>query len=298
MLDKHYLSALYQFMWVAKMGSFTAAADKLNTSQAAVSRSIKELEHHLEMKLLQRTTRRLSLTHAGENLYQTALESFYQLEKSLNRLEDLRQSPKGTVRISASRHVIDRILLPKLAPLMNDYPDIQLALIEDNRFVDIIDERFDAGVRLGSAVGDGMVAVRISPKIKMAAVATPEFFKRYGFPKKPEDLKKFPCLAYQFQTGRIYDWELEDKGRIVHHTPQNSWVFNDSVTLMNAAKLGIGLAYEPEDIVSKELENRQLIRVLQEYSKSLSSFYLYYPDRQISPALRVVVEKLREEADA
>ncbi|TCJ94018.1 LysR family transcriptional regulator [Volucribacter psittacicida] len=294
MLEKDYLSALYQFMWVAELGSFSQAADKLNMAQAGVSRSIKGLEQHLGVRLLNRTTRRLSLTQAGEQIFHSAKQSFGLLEKGLNRLDYLRDVPSGKVRINASRHAIDHILIPKLAHLAKAYPDIELELIENNGFVDIIAERYDAGVRLGGDVAEGMVAVKISPKLPCVVVGTPALFEQYGIPKHPADLVRFPCLAYRLQTGRIYDWEFNDNGDILRHKPSQSWVFNDSQSIMQAAKHSIGLAYEPADLVQNELANGCLISVLTPYCIGLDSFYLYYPNRNISPALRLVVDCLRE----
>ncbi|MDG6895573.1 LysR family transcriptional regulator [Volucribacter amazonae] len=294
MLEKEYLSALYQFMWVAELGSFSQAADKLNMAQAGVSRSVKSLENHLAVKLLHRTTRRLSLTQAGEQLYHSAKQSFQLLENGLNRLDFLRDIPKGKVRITASRHAIEYILIPKLAHFAQDYPDIQLELLENNAFVDIIAERYDAGVRLGDNVAEGMVAVKISPELPCAVVGSPDLFKRYGIPQHPNDLNHFPCLTYQLKTGRIYDWAFNDNGETLCHKPSHSWVFNDSQAIMQAAKFGIGLAYEPLDLVQNELTNGSLIAVLRDYCINLDSLYLYYPDRNISPALRLVVDCLRE----
>lgn len=204
---------LYLFMQVVREGSFTAAAQRLGLAQSGISRAVRELEERLGVQLLVRTTRRLSLTQAGEQLYHNVESGFDALDMGLATLAHYRQTPSGTVRINASQHAIDKVLLPKLAIFKQRYPDIRLELITESRFVDIIAERFDAGVRLGPEVGSGMIAVRISPDMEMAVVGTPEHFRRYGFPQTPADLTGHPCIAYQFGDGSLYAWELNVEGK-------------------------------------------------------------------------------------
>lgn len=230
---------LYLFMQVVREGSFTAAAQRLGLAQSGISRSVRELEERLGVQLLARTTRRLSLTHAGEQLYRTIESGFDALDMGLATLAHYRQSPSGTVRINASQHAIDKLLLPKLAVFKQRYPDIRLELISESRFVDIIAERFDAGVRLGPEVGGGMIAVRISPDMEMAIVGTPEHFRRYGFPQVPADLAVHPCIAYQFGDGSLYTWELQQDGKKITHQPQGQWAFADSYMEAKAARLGL-----------------------------------------------------------
>ena len=284
---------LYIFMLVAREGSFTKAAAKLNVAQSGISRTIRDLETRLGMSLLIRTTRKLSLTQAGEQLYHAAQSSFQALDKGLNQLAHYRATPSGTVRINASQYAIDKVLLPKLAAFKELYPDIRLELISENRFVDIIAEQFDAGVRLGDDVGEGMVAVRIAPDLEMAAVATPEHFRYYGFPHTPQDLAQHPCIAYQFGDGSLYHWEFWQEGKLFKHKPQGQWVFSDGYLEAAAVKAGLGLAYLPIDLVAAELENGSLIRVLKPYSHRFIGLHLYYPHRTISPALRLVIDALK-----
>ena len=284
---------LYLFMMVVQEGSFTAAAQRLGLAQSGISRSVRELEQRLGLQLLVRTTRKLSLTQAGEQLYQTVQSGFDALDSGLATLAYYRNTPSGTVRINASQHAIDQVLLPKLAVFKQRYPDIRLELISESRFVDIIAERFDAGVRLGPEVGSGMVAVRITPDMEMAIVGTPEHFRRYGFPQTPADLVIHPCITYQFGDGSVYAWELSLDDKKITHQPQGQWVFADSYMEAKAARLGLGLAYVPEGLVRGGLERGTLIRVLQRYSLRLEGSFLYYPHRNVSPALRAVIDTLR-----
>ena len=284
---------LYLFMMVVQEGSFTAAAQRLGLAQSGISRSVRELEQRLGLQLLVRTTRKLSLTQAGEQLYQTVRSGFDALDSGLATLAYYRNTPSGTVRINASQHAIDQVLLPKLAVFKQRYPDIRLELISESRFVDIIAERFDAGVRLGPEVGSGMVAVRITPDMEMAIVGTPEHFRRYGFPQTPADLVIHPCITYQFGDGSVYAWELSLDDKKITHQPQGQWVFADSYMEAKAARLGLGLAYVPEELVRDDLERGTLVRVLQRYSLRLEGSFLYYPHRNVSPALRAVIDTLR-----
>ena len=284
---------LYFFMLVVREGSFTAAAQRLGLAQSGISRAIRELEARLGVRLLVRTTRKLSLTQAGEQLYQPTLSGFDSLNQGLATLAYYRNTPSGTVRINVSQHSIDKVLLPRLAVFQLRYPDIRLELITENRFVNIIDKRFDAGIRLGSDVGEGMVAVRITSGMEMAVVGTPDHFRRYGFPHTPDDLVAHPCIAYQFADGSLYQWELNQDNKKVTHRPQGQWVFSDSYMEAEAARRGLGLAYVPEELVTDDLTSGKLIRVLQPYSISLEGSYLYYPHRDVSPALRVVIDTLK-----
>ena len=280
---------LYVFVMVAQEGSFTKAAAKLDIAQSGVSRTVRDLEARLGVQLLNRTTRKLSLTQAGERLYQTAQESFQTLDNGLALLAHYRDTPSGTVRINASQHAIDKLLLPKLASFRQLYPDVRLELISESRFVDIVEERFDAGIRLGGEVDENMVAVPITRDMEMAVVATPEHFRRYGFPQAVADLTSHPCIAYQMSDGSLYTWKFADGSK---HQPQGQWVFSDSYMETAAAKHGLGLAYVPVDLVADALERGELIRVLPAQSYRFEGWYIYYPHRNVSPALRVVIDTL------
>ena len=293
MTSRENYNDLHVFMLVAREGSFTRAAARLGLAQSGISRTIRDLETRLGVQLLVRTTRSLSLTQAGEQLYRTALSSFQSLDAGLATLAHFRDIPSGTVRINASQHAIDKVLLPKLAIFRQHYPDIRLELISESRFVNIIDERFDAGVRLGGEVDEGMVAVRITPDMEMVMVATPDHFLQYGFPQTPAELAVHPCIAYQFADGGLYQWELWQEGKLVKHRPQGQWVFSDSYMEAAAARMGLGLAYVPEELVTDELARGTLIRVLQRFSHRLEGLYLYYPHRNVSPALRALIDTLR-----
>lgn len=293
MAKRENYNELYLFMQVVREGSFTAAAQRLGLAQSGISRSVRELEERLGVQLLVRTTRKLSLTQAGEQLYQTTASGFDALDTGLATLAHYRHTPSGSVRINASQHAIDKCLLPKLAVFKQQYPDIRLELINESRFVDIIEERFDAGVRLGPEVSSGMVAVRITSDMEMAVVATPEHYRRYGFPQNPTDLVAHPCIAYQLADGSLYPWEFHQDDKKVVHRPQGQWALSDSYMEAEAARLSLGLAYVPVELVADCLERGTLIRTLQRYSLRMDGLFLYYPHRNVSPALRAVIDTLK-----
>ncbi|PJG82484.1 LysR family transcriptional regulator [Caviibacterium pharyngocola] len=290
---KENFNDLYSFLNVAREGSFTKAALKLNVTQSALSQTISQLEQRLGVQLFTRTTRKVSLTHAGEALFLTASQSFDLLENQLDNLVGNRENPKGKVRISASQHVIQYVLLPKLAHFKNDYPNIQLELISENQLTDIVSERYDAGVRLGNDVQEGMIAVKIGQEIPMAVVATPDYFAQYGTPVKPQDLEKHNCIGYRLGSGGLYAWDFQHRGKPFVQKVQGQWVLSDSYCEYTAVKLGLGLCYLPKELVENELNSGELVEVLTNYSISLPACYLYYPHRNISPALRLVVESLK-----
>ncbi|OBX07851.1 LysR family transcriptional regulator [Gallibacterium salpingitidis] len=284
---------LYAFMMVAREESFTKAANKLGISQSALSRIVKQLEQRLGLQLFTRTTRSLALTQAGKQLFQTTAVSFAKLDNELAMLANFRQTPSGLVRITASQYAIDKVLLPKLATFKTSYPDIQLELISDTAFSNVIEQQFDAGVRFGEAVAEGMIAVRISDDEQMAVVGSPDYFHQYGFPKTPYDLAHHQCIGYRYASGAMYDWDFNDNGKVLKIKTQGQWTFSNDYSIRDAAKLSLGLGYICADLIKQELDRGELIQVLKEYSHTFTGFHLYYPHRNVSPALRAVIECLR-----
>lgn len=293
MFKKEDINHLYVYMMVAREESFTRAAAKLGQAQSGVSRSVSELENRLGIKLLTRSTRNISMTPAGEQLFLSLEKGFGNLENGWELITQLREDPSGIVRINASRQAIESLLLPKLISLRNDYPRIELELVENNTFVDIVKERYDAGVRYGNTVDEGMVAVRIGPNVQMAVVASPEFLKKYGYPAHPCDLTRFPCIGYRISDGSAWSWEFNDGDRYIKHKPQGGWLFNDASTIIQAAVLGCGLAYEAEDLMQEELQSRKLIKIFEQYCTTFTGYHLYYPHRKVSTALRIIIETLK-----
>jgi DNA-binding transcriptional LysR family regulator len=289
------LNDLLAFMTVAREGSFTRAGAALGVSQSALSQAIKALEERLQIRLLTRTTRSVSPTPAGERLLQAIGNRFDEIESELDALTALRDKPAGSVRITSGDHVLRTILLPKLLPVMQRYPDIRMELDVSYGLRDIVADRFDAGVRLGENIDKDMIAMPISPMLRMAAAASPDYFERHPVPKTPGDLTAHNCINIRFPTsGGLYVWEFEKRGRQVNVRVEGQAIFNTSPHIVLAALDGLGIAFLPEEEFAPHIEEGRLVRVLQDWCPPFSGYHLYYPSRrQHSPAFALVVEALR-----
>lgn len=289
------LSDIAAFLAVAREQSFTRAAAQLGVSQSALSHALRGLEERLGVRLLTRTTRSVTPTEAGERLLRTVGPRLEEIEAELSQLGQLRDRPGGTVRINTSENAAEMILWPALAPLLREYPEIKVELFIESGLVDIVAERFDAGVRLGEQVAKDMIAVRIGPDLRMAAVAAPAYFARRGRPQIPQDLAQHDCINLRLATfGGLYVWEFERDGRALNVRVEGQLVFNKPALVLDAALGGFGLAFLPEDLVTVALADRRLDHVLQDWCPPFAGYHLYYPSRrQQSPAFALVVDALR-----
>jgi DNA-binding transcriptional LysR family regulator len=210
-------------------------------------------------------------------------------------LSELRDKPAGIIRITAVDHAAETILWPSLANFLAEYPDVQVDLVVDNMLRDIVAERFDAGIRMGERVARDMIAVRIGPEIRMAAVATPAYFKKHGKPKVPQDLETHSCINLRLPTlGGVYAWEFEKGTREINVRVEGQLTVNDIAVIRNAALHGLGIAFMPEDVAQPHLDAGDLVRVLADWTPPFPGYYLYYPSRrQQSPAFALLVEALR-----
>ncbi|MER8750458.1 LysR family transcriptional regulator [Mesorhizobium sp. M1050] len=286
---------LLWFVAVARERSFTKAAAKLGTSQSTLSSTIKELEARLGVRLLTRTTRSVAPTEAGERLFQSLVPRFEEIEADLASLVAFRDKPSGTVRITLSDHALQTTVWPKLQPLLGDYPDVCVELYSDNGLKNIVEERFDAGVRLGESIDRDMIAVRIGPDWRLVAVASPEYFSRHPVPTAPQDLVDHDCINMRQATfGGLYAWEFARDGRDLRVRVEGQLTFNSSLPMIEAAISGFGIAYVPENLVSHHVAKGCLRLVLDDWSPPFAGYHLYYPSRrQPSPAMAVIVEALR-----
>ncbi|QJW85913.1 LysR family transcriptional regulator [Ramlibacter terrae] len=289
------LNDLLGFVAVAREGSFTRAAATLGVTQSALSQSIRGLEERLQIRLLTRTTRSVSTTAAGERLMRAIGHRFDEIESELAALTELREKPAGTVRITCGDHVLRSVLLPKLVPLLRDYPDISLEFDMNYGFRDIVADRFDAGVRMGSTIDKDMIAVPIGPPLRMAVVATPDYFEAHPRPKVPQDLTAHRCINQRMPTsGGLYVWDFEKRGRKVNVRVDGPLIFNTSPPQVDAALAGLGVALLPEDEVMPHISAGRVVRVLEDWCPRFSGYHLYHPSRrQPSPAFTLVVEALR-----
>ncbi|NTE86605.1 LysR family transcriptional regulator [Agrobacterium rubi] len=286
---------LVAFVMVAREESFTKAAVKLGVSQSALSQTVRGLEERLGIRLLTRTTRRVSPTAAGERLLQTAGPRFEEIQAELTALTEMRDKPAGTVRITAGEHAAISVLAPALDKFLPDNPDVKVEITVDYGLTDIVAERYDAGVRLGEQVAKDMIAIRIGPEMRMAVVGSPSYFRQNPWPEKPEDLTRHNCIQIRMPThGNILSWEFEKDGHELRVKAEGQLVFNNIAMRLDAVKRGLGLAYMPEDQVANQVADGELIRVLEDWCAPFPGYHLYYPNRRhTSPAFALVIDALR-----
>lgn len=297
-MPRENVNDLLAFLAVARERSFTRAAAQLGVSQSALSHTIRGLEERLGLRLLTRTTRSVSPTEAGDRLVQTIGPRFEEIEAGLAALSELREKPAGTIRITSGDHAVQSVLWPKLAKFLLKYPDIKVEISIDYGLTDIVAERYDAGVRFGEQVAKDMIAVRIGPDVRFAAVAAKSYFARHAPPEAPQDLIGHCCINLRLPTyGGLYAWEFEKDGRELKVRVEGQLVLNSIFQILNAAVAGLGVAYVPEELVQPHLAKGELKRVLDDWCPYWPGYHLYYPSRrQSSPAFSLLVEALRYRA--
>lgn len=286
---------LVAFIAVAREGSFTRAAIKLGVSQPALSQTLRTLEQRVGLRLLNRTTRSVALTDAGERLLQGIEPQFALIESSLTALTELQDKPSGTVRITSTDHAARTLLWPRLAKVMQNYPDVTIELVTDEGLTDIVRERFDAGVRVGEYVEKDMIAVRVGPEIRQAIVGSPEYFGKHAKPQRPADLTSHRCINLRRVTrGGFHTWEFEKRGRQINVRVEGQIAVNSLELACSAAIEGFGLAYLPDDLVQDHITKNRLVRVLEDWCEPFPGYHLYYPSsRQHAPAFLIVLNALR-----
>lgn len=293
------LNDLRAFILVAQVGSFTKAAGQLGVSQSALSYTIKTLEDRIGVKLLNRTTRSVSPTQAGERLRAEIEPLIAGIEQKLGRLNEFRDSPRGTLRINSSEHVINLLLWDKLAKFAMDYPDVLLEITTDYALTDIVKDRFDIGIRLGGDVDKDMVAVRVTPNVQMIVVASPDYIAAHGTPQAPKDLQEHRCLTMRLpRHENIMAWEFQhpDKTQlqsVISYRPQSAMIVNHAHLLMKGAVHGLGLAWVPSAMAESELNAGRLVSLLSDWAITYDGYYMYYPSRQLSPLFRLFVDALK-----
>jgi DNA-binding transcriptional LysR family regulator len=283
------------FLAVARERSFTRAAAKLGMTQSALSHIIRGLEERLGVRLLTRTTRSVSPTDAGERLLQNVGPRLEEIEAEIAAVSDLGDKPAGTIRITAIDHVVDDVLWPRIAPLLPQYPDLHVEFSADYRMVDIAAERYDIGVRFGDQVEKDMIAVRLTPDVKMMIVGAPAYFAQRPVPASSQDLMKHNCINLRLaSSGGLYAWELRHEGQDIELRVRGQLVFNSAYQILNAALAGCGLAFIPEDLAGEHVRAGQLLSVMEDWCPHFPGLHAYYPSRrQNSRALALVIEAIR-----
>lgn len=294
-MQREHLADLKVFLAVVDERGFTQAAARLGTSQSAVSNAVQRLEASLGLRLLNRTTRRVAPTQAGERLAAGLAPCFHEIDAQIEALSALRDRPSGLIRINCSVHAAETILWPKLSQLLPDYPELEVEIVTESRFSDIVSDKFDAGVRLGESIDQDMIAVRIGPDQRLALVGTPEYFARAGRPLHPRDLVGHACINLRLETrGNLYVWEFGKDDVELNVRVTGPLTFNTPILCRAAARDGCGLALLPEDMVEDDIREGRLARALEDWSPPYPGYHLYYPSRrQASPAMALLVEHLR-----
>lgn len=285
-------AALSEFMAVVEGGTFRAAAAKLRVTPAAVSQAIKSLETRIGAPLFLRTTRSVALTEAGSRLYQRMQPATTEIMSALREIHDRRGHPTGTLRLSVPRIALDLVVMPLLPAFHRQYPNVKLDLDVNDASIDIAGSGFDAGIRLGHTIEKDMIAVRLTAEFRWCVVGSPDYLRRRGEPKSPEELEAQDCIAYRFPTaGDIARWHFRRRGRSFSVGVSDVLVVNDHLTMVSLAQAGAGLAYTADPVAANALKAGRLRKVLEPYCPSTPGLFLYFPRRsQTQPKLRAFID--------
>jgi DNA-binding transcriptional LysR family regulator len=289
------LDGLLAFWKVAQHRGFTAAAAELEVSPSALSQAIRHLEARLGVRLLNRTTRSVSLTEAGEAYLSRIGPAIGDVLDAGEQLHALQGRPSGVLRINAARISVAMALQPLLPGFLRAYPEVQIEISNDEGYVDIVEKGFDAGIRLGESVQKDMIAVPLGAQVAVAIVGSPDYFSRHPVPKHPDDLVDHSCVRFRFSgSGAIHKWEFTVDDRLVEYEIGGSLTISDSLFSMDAALDGIGLAYTFEQLSLPHIRAKRLKRVLTRFSPTFPGFYLYYPSRRQQPSkLKAFIDYVR-----
>ena len=277
------MNELATFAVVASERSFTRAAIKLGVSQSALSHTIRKLEQRLELKLLARTTKSVAPTAAGVALLKDLSPALEQIRHALDKARSVRHRPQGRVRLVMSRSAAVMVLLPRLRAFAEAYPDIVLDVVTVTGPVDLVAGEFDAGIQLGEYIQKDMIAVRVTPEMRLAVVGAPRYFASRGIPEKPKDLNEHRCITLCL-AGGPYRWEFEQGRKSVTINVNGPLIIDDTHLVIQAALAGVGVGLAYEEQVAGYIAKGRLVRVLEDWTPPIPGFFMYYPSRQHQPA--------------
>lgn len=288
------LQAMTVFAKVVEQGGFARAAERLAISASACSRQVAELEAHLGSRLLNRTTRRLSLTESGRGFYERCVQLIADLEDAEAAAGESAARPRGTIRLTTSINFGVRHVSPAIGAFLALYPDMKFDVSLSDRIVDLVDEGYDLAIRIGSAGGETVVARKLG-EARMVACASPAYLKARGTPKTPEDLARHACLTYEYMPVRNI-WPFRGKDGREHAIRVTGPLHSNNGDLLAAAAVaGVGIAYEPEFILGPELKAGRLVPILASYTAPLGPIYAVYPSRRyLSAKVRAFVDFLAQ----
>ncbi|MEV4607035.1 LysR family transcriptional regulator [Neorhizobium sp. LMR1-1-1.1] len=286
---------LRAFIVVAEQLSFSRAADQLGVSPSALSQMVRNLEDHLGMRLLHRTTRNVSLTEVGENLFQRARIAALDLGGAVAQVKQAGEKPAGTVRVHTFRSAAHKYIDPILKDFTDRYPEIVLDITLDDEVIDIVAARYDVALRIGEVIEKDMVGVRLGPELRQIAVAAPDYLQLHGQPRHPRDLVNHRCIRWRWP-GRAtpYAWEFFENEAWFSVTVDGPLIFSDKESALSATLKGVGIGFPVEDTVADHISAGRLVPLLQSWSAPFPGLFICYPQqRQMSPALRAFIDALR-----
>jgi DNA-binding transcriptional LysR family regulator len=288
---------LAAFVEIAERRSFAKAAAQLGVARSTLSQTLRALEERLGVRLLNRTTRSVSLTEAGERLLARARPALSELAAAGGELDGFRQGPGGLLRVVVQPPVATLLMGPLLGEFLAQYPDIKLDLSVVRMPPDIVSGGFDAGIRFGEQVDRDMVAMRVMGEARFVVVASPKYLARHPAPKTPKDLQNHNCIRSRLPNGTIFGWEFQKKNRRVHAKVDGSLIVDDIDLSIQAVLGGVGLAYLLYDYIATDVARGRLVTVMEDWTPSLSGFFLYHSSRrQVTPALRALIDILKAES--
>lgn len=286
---------LKAFVAVVDRASFARAADHLGVSRSALSQIIRQLEARLGVRLLNRTTRSVAPTESGRRLHERVAPMLREIDDAVAQAVGATSRTAGTLRINTLSMAAKKLIAPRLGRFHRAYPDVVLDIVIDDGLSDIVAGGFDAGIRVGERLQKDMIAVRLTPDVKLLAVASPEYLARAGEPETPADLQRHACINWRFPgSGRIARWEFRKKGRKIEAVVDGPLIANHQDVVVPAALQGLGILYAyNDDGIEAALDRGRLKRILVDWSLTMPGLYLYYPNRRhVQPALRALVDCL------
>ncbi|PSJ50333.1 LysR family transcriptional regulator [Kumtagia ephedrae] len=284
------LTDLAALVAVAEHRSFRKAADVLGVSRSSLSHAIAALERNLGARLLHRTTRSVAPTEAGERLLRRLTPVLRDLDQAIDAVADDGGHPSGTLRINGGEEAMRQLLRLVVPVFLRRYPYVSLDLVTDGRLVDIVEQGFDAGLRLAEAVPQDMIAVPLSEDFRFLAVAAPTYLEKAGLPRTPEDLRNHQCIRQRLPSGKLYRWEFEKRGQEIAIDVPGAMTLNHTMLMIDAAADGLGIAYVPETAARPWLEAGRLIALLEDWSPAVGGLRLYYSShRHVPAALRAFI---------
>jgi DNA-binding transcriptional LysR family regulator len=289
------LDHLEVFAAIVRAGGFRAAAAERGVSSSVISQTMNALESSLGLRLLNRTTRSVAPTEAGERLLQRLQPALEDVRHALGELEQLRDVPSGPIRINAPGPAVDHVLCPLAFAFMDRYHEVSIELVSDAAIVDIVAQGFDAGVRFGRQLAQDMIAVPLGPPLRYAIVASPDYVNRRGRPAVPSDLVLHDCIRRRYPGGTLSTWAFEKDGESLEIEPQGRLTLSSAQQELQAALAGQGIAHVFEDYARNAMTDGRLVELLADWSPRLPSWFLYYPNRRhSSAAMRAFVDFVRE----